>query len=210
MLALGLDTTGDWCSVALVDAGKILSFHRQEIGRGHAEILGPMVKEVLAKAHIRPEHIQKLIACTGPGSFTGVRVGLAFAKGLALPHNIPVIGISALQVWALDADPEATKTVLAAADVRRGQIFTQMFENAKPMASAQLETADTVNPKADIIVGSGAYLCGGPKMSTYVCPARLAWIGMDVQQDKHPAKPLYHRPPDAKLPGGIEPKQEVS
>lgn len=205
-LCLGIDTTGNWCSVALVDDAGILGKACEEMSRGHAERLAPMTKTLLSQANISVGNITKISVCAGPGSFTGLRVGMSFAKGLALPHSIPIVGISNLETWALGADPEQNQRVLSIADVRRGQVFWQVFENGVALAPPTLSETDAairVLTKEILCVGNGAHLLGAfPEQSTYVCPARLAWIGIDRQANTHPAEPLYHRPPDAKLPGG--------
>lgn len=198
MLCLGLDTTGQYCSAALVDGETVLARVSQKIGTGHAEILGPMVQTLLIQAKISVNQIDKIAVCVGPGSFTGLRVGLSFAKGLALPHNIPLVGISALEVWAKARDPEGALSIISAADVKRGQILYQNWvsgisENAP--ALLEYQTAETVFKP---MVKTGGWISG----STYVCPEILAWLGMEKSPCDHPAEPLYHRPPDAKLPGG--------
>lgn len=161
-----------------------------------------MVQDVLASANIKPADIDKISVCVGPGSFTGLRVGLSFAKGFALPHNIPIVGLSALEVWAMMADPDMDKTVLAIADVRRGQILSQGFKNGYATGAPKLSATDDLRNIPKIIVGGGANLLGVEGTGTYVCPATLAWLGSEVDPDTHPAEPLYHRPADAKLPGG--------
>ncbi len=186
----------------MVDDAAILAMRTRRIGRGHAEMLAGMVQDVLAKADIRPAEVDKISVCAGPGSFTGLRVGLSFAKGFALPHDIPIVGLSGLQIWAANADPDMDKTVLAVADVRRGQILSQVFNNGRPSAKPKLSTVNELKNLPKIIVGGGAKLLGAEDNSTYVCPAALAWLGMDAAPETHPAEPLYHRPPDAKLPGG--------
>ncbi len=192
-----------------------MALRRQNIGsgnnkRGHAEILAGMVQDILRAADVRPTDLDKISVCTGPGSFTGPRIGLAFAKGLALPHNIPLIGLSTLHVWAANADPERNKTVLSVADVKRGQVCAQTFkhgiaaQNPKTFSPQGLGSPQefSVGSKADIITGSGAELLGAKPANTYICPAQLAWLGLETTPATHPAEPLYHRPPDAKLPGG--------
>lgn len=205
-ICLGIDTTGNWCSVALVDDARLLGMASEEMSRGHAERLGPMTKALLENANLSVANLTKISVCAGPGSFTGLRVGMSFAKGLALPHGIPIVGISTLEVWALAQDPEQNGSVMAAADVRRNQIFWQVFKNgkaAKPPALTNAETAIKSLTPHTHCVGNGAHLIGNfAAQSNYVCPARLAWIGIDRQSSTHPAEPIYHRPPDAKLPGG--------
>lgn len=215
-ICLGIDTTGNYCSVSIVDDCSILAFAVEEMSRGHAERLGLMVKEALAKASIKVSDIDKISVSSGPGSFTGLRVGLSFAKGLALPHNIPVVGISILEIWALSADPAQNENVLACADVRRNQVFWQIFTNGIAETPPQLTDIDAAKSALNMsalnksalnvqteCVGNGAHLLGAfEEQDSYVCPARLAWIGLDRDVNTHPAIPLYHRPPDAKLPGG--------
>ena len=208
MLCLGVDTTGNWCSSALVDEAKILA--RQTIaidhksGAGQGEVLAPMVQGLLKSAGIAPANIGKIAVCTGPGSFSGVRIGLSFAKGFALPHGIPVIGVSALEVWALSADPAHNKSVFAAADIRRQQVFWQVWNNGKPAKPPQRSDVPTAQKHVGAmeITGSGAELLRSRPHSGYICPAKLAWLGLEKNVETHPATPLYHRPPDAKLPGG--------
>ena len=206
-ITLGIDTTGAWCSTALVDDAGILAKSAQKIGRGHAEKLADMVQDVLRQAGIKPADIDKISVCTGPGSFTGLRVGLSFAKGFALPHNIPVVGLSALQIWALNADPECGETVLAVADARRGEIMSQIFENGQAVQKPFLSMVGELTKIPDIIVGGGAELLGADANDDYVCPAQLAWLGAEMTPETSPANPLYHRAADAKLPGGKSPKK---
>jgi len=201
-LTLGIDTTAQWCSAALVDDAKILSFRAQKIGRGHAELLADMVQDVLADAGVKPADIDKISVCVGPGSFTGLRVGLSFAKGFALPHNIPIVGLSALEVWAAMADPEQNQTLCAVADVKRGQILSQIYKQGQAAHAPKLSEVNMLTKLPKTSVGGGAKLLGAEVASTYICPAILAWLGMRATPETHAAEPLYHRPPDAKLPGG--------
>lgn len=200
MRILGLDTTGAYCSVALVDTAKVLAYKSEKIGRGHAERLAPMVQEVLGAARLTAKDVDKLAVCTGPGSFTGLRVALAFAKGFALPRKLPVIGLSSLAVWAAQADPEGEKKVISIADVRRGELcwsavfLGQVAEGTVTQkAEAARETIAKLNP--DIIIEDDS-----------VDARRLAWLGAELSPKDYPAVPLYSRGPDAKLPGGIDPK----
>jgi len=196
---LGLDTTGAYCSVAVVDTAKILAYKSENIGRGHAERLAPMVEEVLAEAGLSAKDIDKIAVCTGPGSFTGLRVALAFAKGFALPRKLPVVGLSSLAIWAAQEDPAGQKKVVSIADVRRGELcWSAVFngivaeETITQKAEAAREIIAKLNP--DIIIEDDI-----------VDARRLAWLGADLSPADYPAQPLYSRGPDAKLPGGIEP-----
>ena len=200
MRILGLDTTGPHCSVALVDTAKVLAYKSENIGRGHAERLAPMVQEVLAEAGLSAKDVDKLAVCTGPGSFTGLRVALAFAKGFALPRKLPVVGLSSLAVWAAQTDPEGQKNIISIADVRRGELcWSAVFKGkaaegaVTQKAEAASETIAKLNP--DIIIEDDI-----------VDARKLAWLGAELSPADYPAQPLYSRGPDAKLPGGIDPK----
>lgn len=164
-----------------------------------------MIQSLFRKGNIQASDLAKISVCTGPGSFTGLRVGLSLAKGLALPHNIPVVGISGLEIWARMADPQSNKTLMACADVRRGELFWQKWSSGSAVTQPRLTGADELRNKIEPeleIIGSGTQVLGAPASNTFIDPALVAWIGMDVSPASHPADPLYHRPPDAKLPGG--------
>ncbi len=201
MIILGLDTTGKACACALVDEGWVIAQKSEDIGRGHAERLAPMVDELLTQAGVKITDIDQISVCTGPGSFTGLRVALAFAKGLSLPRKIPVMGISALEVHAARHDPDRNKRIIAFTDVRRGELCFQLFENGLALTPALTEKAGDAQAfmqaqDAEIV-----------ELSASISTALLAWLSIDISPETHPAEPLYSRPPDAKLPGGIDPNQ---
>ena len=207
MTLLALDTTGRWCSAALVRPGELVGYSRAQIGRGHAEHLAPQIQSLLKSARLTFDDVTKIAACTGPGSFTGLRVSLAIAKGLALPRDTPLIGINGLEVWAASADPERAKRVMAIADIRRGEFFWQIFDRGvaigAPVNSDLTVVKNHIEPDM-VICGDGAASfdakpCGAPD------PAILGWLAMDRSPEDYPLTPLYHRAPDAKLPGGIAP-----
>ena len=199
MIVLGLDTTGQACACALVDAGRIIASRSEVIGRGHAERLAPMVDELFTEAKLTPADIGQIAVCTGPGSFTGLRVALAFAKGLSLPRRLPVIGISSLELHAARHDPESRKRVIAYSDVRRGELCYQMFECGQPLTPALTEK------EADARAFMAAQDAEVYELTGSISAALLAWLSLDCCPQTHPAEPLYSRPPDAKLPGGIDP-----
>ncbi|MEP3889341.1 MAG: tRNA (adenosine(37)-N6)-threonylcarbamoyltransferase complex dimerization subunit type 1 TsaB [Hellea sp.] len=199
MRILGLDTTGAYCSAAIVDTAKVLAHKSENIGRGHAERLAPMVAELLAGAGLTAKDIDKIAVCTGPGSFTGLRVALAFAKGFALPRKLPVVGIDALQVTAEDmAYTDGDEAMIIYRDIRRNEVMSATYEGALRIGSL------TTSPLDDIIDEANEF--GIAFVESLVIDTRiLAWLGADLSPEKHPAQPLYSRGPDAKLPGGIEP-----
>ena len=98
MIALSVDTTGRACTVALVSAGGVIATRSDDIGRGHDAHLAPMVAEMFKASQLTPADISRIAVCTGPGSFTGQRVGLSFAVGIALPRRVPVLGLSLIHI----------------------------------------------------------------------------------------------------------------
>ncbi|MGJ8562957.1 MAG: tRNA (adenosine(37)-N6)-threonylcarbamoyltransferase complex dimerization subunit type 1 TsaB [Alphaproteobacteria bacterium] len=216
MIILGLDTTGRHCTAALIhaegaDTQNCLAQKSENIGRGHAERLAPMVQEILREADITPPQIDRIAVCTGPGSFTGLRVALAFAKGFALPHNIPVIGISALEVIATQIDPQKEKKVVSVMDVRRGQVCWAAYDKGReiqPPVTEDLETAKAAIAAFgyDKLSGDGAHLIETESSVQHVSGPSLAFLAKDLAPKDYPSVPLYSRGPDAKLPGGITPK----
>ena len=195
MIVLGLDTTGSDCSVSLVDEARVLAHMSRDIGRGHAKILASMAEEVFQKADLNPADIDRIAVCTGPGNFTGLRVALSFAKGFALPKELPIVGINALEVTAQRLDPEANSRIAVQQDIRRGEFFYALYENGvvqtppKAMAKDELGRQASAQQVKDI-------------HDVNVDTRLLAWLAIDRNPDTHPAEPLYARAPDAKLPGG--------
>lgn len=210
MIILGLDTTGRNCSAAIVNQTEFLAHKSEDIGRGHAERLAPMVQEVLAEAGLTANDITKLVVCTGPGSFTGLRVALAFAKGFALPRKLPVVGISALEALAAQIDPHKESKTVSVMDVRRGDVCWAAFDKGRCFQTPVTQKIDEAKAAIltlgyDRLAGDGAHLIEAPSQITIVSPTALAWLGKDKSPEDYPAVPLYSRAPDAKLPGGVDP-----
>lgn len=196
MIILGLDTTGPDCSACLIRGEEDLAYRSERIGRGHAEHLAPMVADILTEADVAPSDIDRIAVCTGPGSFTGLRVALSFAKGFALPRRLPVLGFDALHVMAhqLLADGDGAD-VTVFRDVKRGEVFAARFRNGAADAPPQAMSMD----HAQALSGDSFY----PAETVDV--RVMARMAMDANPADHVAEPLYSRGPDAKLPGGVTP-----
>ena len=199
MRVLALDSTGPYCTAALCDSAKVLAYKTEKINRGHAERLAPMVKELLTYTNLQSSDVDKLAVCTGPGSFTGTRVALAFAKGFALPRKLPVIGLSSHAILTAHYDPEGKKKIVTISDVRRGElcwsaIFNGDIIQAPITQDANIARKTIANLKPDNIIEDGV-----------VDGRVLAWLAVGLSHEDYPAAPLYSRPPDAKLPGGLNP-----
>lgn len=125
MKILAIDTAGWTCSVALWEDGHELAFQEIHSDRGQAALLPQLVKEVI-DAHT----IDQLIVNTGPGSFTGIRLGIAFAKGLSMGLSLPLRGIDSFTATYLSLDSQ--DDVLILIESRRQDVFGQWFRNGKP------------------------------------------------------------------------------
>lgn len=196
MIVLGLDTTGPDCSVSLVDEATVRAHISRNIGRGHAEVLAGMVAEAFELASLNPTDIDRLAVCTGPGSFTGLRVALSFALGFALPRQLPVIGMDALQIKANDLLFSGGETQVGVMrDIRRGEIFLAAYDHGialTPPHSVPSDAAKTMSNDRQVKIHEAGTI------DTRI----LAWLAIDCDPEDFPAEPLYSRGPDAKLPGG--------
>lgn len=213
MLVLGLDTCLNACSVAVVDGGRTLAHRREVMARGHQERLAPMAQAVMADAGLEFGRLERVGATVGPGSFTGLRVGVAFAKGLASALSIPAVGVGSLEALAA----EAPGLVAAVIDARRDQIYLQVFEDGValmapdvlPVGTAAARLVELAMGRKLTLVGSGAPLLadaapGARVITPEGCDARHV-ARLAAAKSPTPIRPLYLRAPDAKLPGGRDP-----
>jgi len=202
MVDLVIETATAACSVALLRDGAVLAARHEVVGRGHAERLVPMIAEVMAEADIvRADAI--LVDC-GPGSFTGIRVGLAAARGLGLAWNTPVRGFSSLALLAVVSD-DAQVTVAITGG--HGELFVQRFSSAPlaPMGglvSLRPDAAAASTPD-ERILGSGAdalVTARGWGIADPILPCAADVGRLPLALRALPPTPLYGRPPDAKVP----------
>lgn len=206
---LVIDTVGPWCAAA-VKAGDDVYRRSEEMGRGHAERLAPMVQALLLEAGLEPFDLHRIGVNVGPGSFAGARVGVAFARGLALAAGAKAVGVGLLPALARRADPEGRRTVFAIHDAKRGEYLWSVFRPGETEApvergmliAAQAAIADT--PRL-LITGSGAQAVGGPAFNAEPPLDALLALTAEAPEDAPPPAPIYARPPDAKLPGGATP-----
>jgi len=187
--------------VSIVDEATVLAHISRNIGRGHAEILAGMVAEAFELAQLKPNDVDRLAVCTGPGSFTGLRVALSFAIGFALPRDLPVIGIDALLLTHLRATPERLKTHLVFKDIRRNELMFATYSGVTFLSGPSARTGAEADARNE------AEHFRAPMIEVGTIDTRiLAWLAMDLDPEDYPAEPLYSRGPDAKLPGGKSPK----
>jgi tRNA threonylcarbamoyladenosine biosynthesis protein TsaB len=205
-MQLVIETALTACSVALIDGDRCLAERHEEIGRGHAERLIPMIAELLAEANGRA--VTSILVDVGPGSFTGLRVGVAAAKAFGLAWAVPVHGVNStalVAAGAFAADP-TLDTLYVALDAARGQVYTQGFDRSGPTNAVQaLDPADAAREAEahSAMAGSGtgllaalnAGLTAVPPLLPRAADARYLHAGY-----ARPVAPLYVRAPDARLP----------
>lgn len=213
MRLLALDTCLNACSVALVQDGDVLAVLSEPMSRGHQERLALMVREVLAAAGAGFDSLDRIAVTLGPGSFTGLRVGMAFAKGLGAALSIPVIGVGTLEALAASV-PNASE-VAAIVGGKRGQAFLQIFRGGAALtepANVAVETlAEVIAPLGPdaVLAGPGVDLLFALRPTAPVRrleaadPAAIARLARTRAPGS--LSPLYLRAPDAKLPGGVDP-----
>lgn len=214
MRLLAIDTALTNCAVALVDGETTqtcLATVAEEIGRGHAERLMPMVDEVLEQASAGFETIDRFVVTTGPGSFTGLRVGLSVARGFGLVTGKPVVGISTLEALAHGAAAQLAGRPLCVALTGKGnEVYSQFFDcNAQPAGEGMVRTLDQLQtelPSDCLLAGSAAEriaeVAGLPAeaiLNTSAYPDILSVAALGAVRDPSEAEPspLYLRPPDA-------------
>ncbi|CAN7151202.1 tRNA (adenosine(37)-N6)-threonylcarbamoyltransferase complex dimerization subunit type 1 TsaB [Phenylobacterium sp. LjRoot219] len=207
-MVLGLDTCLTACSVAVCDGARVLAYESEAMARGHQERLAPMAERVMAHAGLPFAALERIGVTVGPGSFTGLRVGLAFAKGLAAALGSPLAGVGALEALAAEADG----LTFAVIDARRDQVYLQGFEDGRPlMAPDALELGAAAARVAEIAAGRSLTLVGsGAPLLADVAPgarvltpegADARWVArLAAVRAPGPARPLYLRAPDARLP----------
>lgn len=205
MNVLAIDTASA-CSVVLARDGHIVARRHAEIARGHAEALMPMIESVLEEAHLDYEDLDLIAAAVGPGSFTGLRTGLACARGLALALGKPTRGVSSLEAVATAAD--CGTAILVALETKRADIYIQAFDSTlaplTPPSVARIEDVAALAPKGPFAVaGDAAHRLRGHIAARFiddVRPGDAAVIAAIAARRGPPAapdvlRPLYLAPP---------------
>ncbi len=212
MKVLAFDTALDACSVALLDGATVLAVEQRIVGRGQAELLLPMINMALQQGGLTFAALDRVAVTTGPGTFTGIRTGLATARGLALVTGCPVIGLTTLEVLAASAG-RSDRPLLAVIDARRGQVYAQFFDAdlrpvGAPLAGSVDMAAALLPASAVRLIGSGAALVQAARrdshdevldLPTDPDPVVLARLAQDAAIGIAPV-PLYLRPPNVTLP----------
>ncbi|MFC0240324.1 tRNA (adenosine(37)-N6)-threonylcarbamoyltransferase complex dimerization subunit type 1 TsaB [Rhodopseudomonas telluris] len=217
MLILAIDTALEACSAAVLDtdANRLLASESEPMQRGHAEALVPMLARVMQASGISFADLDRVAVTTGPGSFTGLRVGLSAARGIGLAADKPVVGLTTLSAFAAPLVSERDDTpILSAIDARHDHVYYQLVSGngtrlLRPRVGPIAEALEAARQGAPRLVGNAAGLLAA-RWPALTPPAPLidqqpapdifwvAWLGAAANPEAAPARPFYLRAPDAK------------
>ena len=171
MLTLALESSAKAASAAVFEDEKMLAFSIQNAGLTHSRTLLPMAEDMLKNLGKKPADIDRVAVSRGPGSFTGLRIGLAEAKGLGWALDKPLVGVSTLEAMAWGGPVLDGQMLCCAMDARRGQVYNALFtvEGGKPVrltedraiSIGELESELIARQEPWILLGDGAELCFG-------------------------------------------------
>ena len=217
MLILAIETALDACAAGVLDteAGHLLAQESEAMKRGHAEALMPLIARVMKASGIAFSDLDRIAVTTGPGSFTGLRVGLSAARGIALAANKPVVGVTTLTAYAAPiVSQNGEHPVISAIDARHGHVYFQAVGGdgsslVRPQVAPIEEAVGASKFGAAYLVGNAARMLADRwpadappplQVDAQAAPdiAWVAWLGAAVSPNTAPARPFYLRAPDAK------------
>ncbi|MBQ8102250.1 MAG: tRNA (adenosine(37)-N6)-threonylcarbamoyltransferase complex dimerization subunit type 1 TsaB [Afipia sp.] len=221
MIVLAIDTALDYCSAAVLDATTkaVIAQETLEMKRGHAEALMPLIARVMTASGLSYLELDRIAVTTGPGSFTGLRVGISAARGIGLAADKPVIGLTTLAAYAAPLVAEKQENpIIAAIDARHDHVYFQVVAGngsvlMRPAVMPIEETFAASRFGALRMVGNAAKLLADRWPRNVAAPLLVdpkpgpditwvAWIGAATDPSAAPAKPFYLRAPDAKPKAG--------
>lgn len=215
---LAFDTAGNGCSAAVLRDGRLAAHRFERMPRGQSERLLPMIAAVLDDATVALAALDLVAVTVGPGAFTGLRIGIAAGRGLALARGIPALGITSFAAVAAQVPLEAHagRTLVVALDSRRTELYLQAFGAdgaalgdgalVAPAALAgrvppgPLLLAGDAAPALAAVLGRRAALAPGHGIADAADVARLGAAAWRPGLRPPPLRPLYLRPPDTTAP----------
>jgi tRNA threonylcarbamoyladenosine biosynthesis protein TsaB len=217
MLILAIDTALDACAAGVLDtvSARLIAQESQAMKRGHAEALMPLIARVIEQSGIAFAALDRIAVTTGPGSFTGLRVGLSAARGIALAANKPVVGLTTLTAYAAPLVSENCEhPIISAIDARHDHVYLQAVSGngsslIRPRVASIEEALGAARFGAPHLVGNAARILADRWPAQAPSPLRvdpqpapdIAWVallGAAVNPNTAPARPFYLRAPDAK------------
>ncbi len=208
-MILAIDTCLGAASVAVVDGERVLASLSEPMTRGHQERLGLIARQAMTDAGAGFNALTRIGVTIGPGSFTGLRVGLAFAKGLSVALSIPCVGVGSLAALAASAAGGGFK--VAAVDARKDQLYVQIFDGPTALMAPDVLPVEAVAARMielysggpATIIGSGAAMLegviAGARLLPLAAPDPAAVARLAAAAPLTPPRPLYLRPPYANM-----------
>ncbi|MGV1873369.1 tRNA (adenosine(37)-N6)-threonylcarbamoyltransferase complex dimerization subunit type 1 TsaB [Agrobacterium rosae] len=214
MIVLSIDTSGVDCSACLYDSADdvVLGEVTENIGKGHAELLMGIIDGALQQSSLALKDVERIAVTIGPGSFTGIRVGVAAARGFALSLGIEAVGITTLETLAAHYHLQNPGLPVAVGlDAKRDEAYIQTFAaDGSPLSEAALLSLDEAKAVlagfAGTVIGSAAPLFAGGETGSWpdrFAIATVARLGAQKPQGMPKPAPLYLRGPDAKPQSGF-------
>jgi len=214
MIILSIDTSGVDCSACVYDSASdsVLGEVTENIGKGHAELLMGIIDGAMAQAGLTLDAIERLAVTIGPGSFTGIRVGVAAARGFALSLGVEAVGVTTLETLAAHhLRHQPGQPVAVGLDAKRGECYLQIFAaDGAPLTDAALVSLDEARQSLagfdGAIVGSAAPLFAGEEAGSgpdHFPIATVARVAATKPAHQPKPAPLYLRGPDARPQSGF-------
>lgn len=215
MTLLVVDTTGPVCAALVRRAGRDDVVASEAVSRGHDARVALVVDAALSQAGLAPGELTRVGTACGPGSFVGVRIGVAFARGLAAALGVPAVGVGVLDALAHAAAGEGL--VAAVHDAKRGEVVWAAWRGARALTEPVREPVDVAEAGVAALAGGGSVRLAGTGAALLTAPnavhtglehppiRALADLAETADPATAPARTHYHRPPDAKAPGGVDP-----
>lgn len=230
MLLLAIDTALDACAAGILDTGTghLVAHETLPMKRGHAEALMPLLARVMTQSGIAFAELDRIAVTTGPGSFTGLRVGLSAGRGIGLAAGKPVVGVTTLAAYAAPVvSRNGDVPVIASIDARHDHVYFQAVSGngtslQRPCVIPINEAIEAARFGAPHLVGNAANLLAARWPDDALQPVAIdeqaapeiswvAWLGAAVDPQTALARPFYLRAPDAKpqssLMGGLHQTQ---
>jgi len=225
MLILAIDTALDACAAAVLDTttSKVIALESQAMKRGHAEALMPLIARVMKESGVAFDALDRIAVTTGPGSFTGLRVGLSAARGIGLAAGKPVVGVTTLSAYAAPIVSDSGEPpIISAIDARHDHVYLQVVSGnggalVTPRVAPITEALEAARFGAPHLVGNAAKILSDRwpadapppvKVDVQAAPDIIwvAWLGAAVDPATALARPFYLRAPDAKPPKDMLPQ----
>ena len=166
MIILAFDSTAKAASVAVCDGERLLGLYNIDNGLTHSELLLPMAENLLASLKLSFGDVELLAASVGPGSFTGVRIGVSLIKGIAFGRNIPCVSVSTLEALAENASG-LSGLIVPVMDARRAQVYTATFRDGERLCEDRATSISELCAELSSVTDSDIYLTGDGYQSVY-------------------------------------------